>query len=134
MPLINQAVLKSFLGRNHFISAAPDITEYDQVVKQVESKVFQNTLITIPEKVEDAIPMLQNIACVLFLWFASSTTDTIEMWQYQRLKKMYDDAMAELRDIRSGKTILYDKNRIKIETGFSKPYTFYVNNERSERL
>jgi len=134
MPYLNQDVLKDFLGENHFIADLPDIDKYKNTIAQVEDIIFQHTLIPIPTGITLGNKTLQNYACILFLWFTTAQTDTLEMWQYQRLKKMYDDTMDSLKEIKNGKTVLYDKDGNPVETGFEKTSTFYVNNNRTERL
>ncbi|QQS35764.1 MAG: hypothetical protein IPM56_16205 [Ignavibacteriales bacterium] len=136
MPLIDRSSLKSFYGKNSFITQGDTaIVGHDDAVKQASNIVYQHTLIPIPADIEQAIGILQFYAHSIYQWITTGMQDKLDEFEMSRRRKMFDDAMAALMQIKSGKLDVYDDNGVKVETGFSKTSTYYVDSDnRSERL
>ena len=137
MPLIDKDTIKSFLGDKSFITKdTADVAGFDSAIAQAENIVFQKTLIEIPATVEEAIPMLQFYAHVIFIYMVSSR-QTLNEDDRKHRAKMYDDIMAELNDISEGKKIVYDSTgAVASQSQTSPASTFYysADDSRSERL
>ncbi|GEM_PF-2166525 len=102
MSFINQDILKSFVQKNSWITAATEPEGLAETILQVDDIISLTLQIPVPADPADARPILRNIACALTVWYGTGQQGTIDSAEYQKRKTQYDNAMATLELIAQG--------------------------------
>jgi len=120
MPFINTNILKSFVSDEGFL-VKDTVDGLDEAIAQADELIYQKTGITAPEDPTSSNAFLRNIACSLVVWFTSGMQGKLEEQELNRRKKMYDDAIAALDAIQSGRSPLRDSSGAVLSSG-PEPY------------
>ncbi len=109
MSFVNAAILKSFKDAEWLTGDDPP-EGLSEAILQADDIIYQKTGIKPPSDPMTARAILRNYACALIVWFMSGTQEKIDEQELKRREKQYDDAIAGLEDIQSGKTKIIDDN------------------------
>ncbi len=128
MPFTDATILRAFASDEGFLTKeGADLPGLDQAIDQVDDIIYQKTLIKAPEDPAEAPGKLRNIACALVVWFTTGMQGKLGEEEIARRKKMYDDAMAELDAIQSGRSPLFDSSGTAIST---RPQSYFSSTQR----
>lgn len=108
MSYVDKDVLKSFTSDDNFLTKDPPPAGFDEAIAQADGIIFQYTHIATPATPATAIPLLKNIACALVIWFTTGMGSDLGEEEISRRKKLYDDAMDQLKEIQKGDLHLID--------------------------
>lgn len=108
MSYVDKDVLKSFMSDDNFLTKEPAEPGFQEAIDQADNIIYQYTHIETPATPDAGIPMLRNIACALILWFTAGIGSDLSEQEYERRKKLYNDAVEKLEKIQTGEINLID--------------------------
>lgn len=125
MSYISETVIQDFYEKDHFIVKQSALVTIDSLVQQIDGIIKSYTGIATPLTPATASPLLQNIACRLFVWFAAGKEGvTKESVEHRRRETLYNSAIEDLEKIKAGTMKVYNIQGNEITVSNSKTAMF----------